>query len=1135
MLKTSNEDNIDRRVLTRADLYSEIERATQVSVSRVQYDALVQQLLPPVSGVGSGGILATHDFGWLVCGVALPSVSGTITRHTVESALSATLAERGVGILVGGSGLGKTTVSRAVAASRGEDYVLASIRDPDTNVSLRKLDVILSRVASLSCSTLIVDDLDLFDDPRVVLPLARLVESSRRHYRAVVITCYRVPAITVLAQVGLSQDCVVEMEYFSEDETRNLIRKNQGDPRIWGRIAYMAGGFGHPQLTHAFVAGTATRGWPSKEIHAIVSGGLSSDDIEAAREASRRSLVSKLPEGTRTLLSRLSLVMGSFSRSLALTIGSASPSVPQSGECMDEIVGPWVEAIGRDLFRVSPLAARFGQDMLNQSEQQNIHTTIVNALTSENTIDVRTANEILAHSIVGRVPWGLAAVASGVISADPDILPTLAEHLFVLRYMRTDTSIYPADRLVSTLVRLAQFRLAAAANDGDQLSNIVSTLLEEIDSFPEGLIKPGLEVAALMSILKSIGVANHVGNWFAILLRARTLVKTNRSMQALVTEYGSACSENDMDFFSGLFSVGTCNLASVERLEHIINELDKLNVGERELWLAREGSGLLSGYAELIHGPWAAEQRDSQFDAVAAIVRYRRITEKTQNWGIPSLSVRCWEAQAVLLDEYRDDSEGALSVLRKAEAAVGEDAILSRARAKVYRRRGDHTRAVNSIRHIVDRLGDGNPVERAFALRDAAVSAAKSDEWISAEEWFLEARRCAKQAQGQDMSAMAAGLGADAAVAALEAGGVERSLKRFAAAVEALGTVKPHATLKSTFCHHIIRHTVLWAKSRIVGDNVMIGGRPIKVEPGMCSDPDPPSAIRKRPLGHIDFVWYMLAEAEVAAGVDTGIAGELDRLVRNGPIPLMEISLRTQVIQGDIQRLDETAFAVHFREYIEASVYASKNASKPHDTFDVIAPQREAIPSIDDAFSRRAAEPAAMAAIIAFVICCTTTDRWEATGALERALNDRFSGRFPGRTVFDDLNDRGTQVPDGLDRTVVSFLRLLSIGKHMRPEIFLQVGLWFFKWINDSRFNRVLVPHFANWQRSGWKRIVAKESFRLSRPSHTVPQIKLALASANPDRSFIATLLLRASEAVGLSLGAANRKQLEAMAAGVSG
>src|SRR5260370_402390 len=221
----------------------------------------------------------------------------------------------------------------------------------------RRLDTVVARIGGLRSSVLILEDLNHLDDAGVALSLARVVESLRRRDRALLVTCYRRPSVRSLADVGLNQGCVVECTYFSEAEAKDLVHLNGGDPTRWAPIAYAAAAGGHPQLTHAFVVGIAARGWPIQETRAIVSRGLSSDDIDAARDAARRNLVAALPEGTRNALYRLSLAGVRFSRSFAVAVTALPPPIAQAGECLDQLAGPWIEAIGRDSYRVSPLAS----------------------------------------------------------------------------------------------------------------------------------------------------------------------------------------------------------------------------------------------------------------------------------------------------------------------------------------------------------------------------------------------------------------------------------------------------------------------------------------------------------------------------------------------------------------------------------------------------------------------------------------------------------------------------------------------------------------------------------------------------------------------------------------------------------
>jgi hypothetical protein len=410
------------------------------------------------------------------------------------------------------------------------------------------------------------------------------------------------------------------------------------------------------------------------------------------------------------------------------------------------------------------------------------------------------------------------------------------------------------------------------------------------------------------------------------------------------------------------------------------------------------------------------------------------------------------------------------------------------------------------------------------------MSAAKSDEWPQAEKWFLEAQSAARLAQDDDMRVMAVGLGADAAVAALEIGEVGRALTQLAEAVEALAGVNPETSLRAAYCHRVIRHTVLWAQSRIERSDVKIGGKPIGMEAGTCSNPDPLPAIRELPLGHIDLAWYMLAEAETAARVDVGIASGLGNRLTQGPIPFMECGLRARKMQAYIDNLDAGRFAAHLKAFAEGAAYMIKEAGRLKNNFDLLAPERGQVPVLAmSAPFDPVTEHVASDAILAYAIHSVLVDRRGAVLELEAALESAFATDFPGSLVFDHWNGSPTSL-EQLDKTVIDVVKALLRSDHVEPYDFWMAALRLFERINQSNFKSLLLPHLARWLRAGWKRIAAAESFRLSRPRQTVPAIEAVLAMPGDDRRFVVTLLLASSEAVGSPLGVAYRDSLRAMA-----
>ena len=295
-------------------------------------------------------------------------------------------------------------------------------------------------------------------------------------------------------------------------------------------------------------------------------------------------------------------------------------------------------------------------------------------------------------------------LAQSVLTAGSRTVEMLAEHLTVFPLFRTDVPIFPENPTVSGMLRLAQFKLAAAGANREKVADIAAALFNEIGRVPQGKLRRAFDAVALAGVLGTVGIANYLDNWIGLLRRFKTMVEADDFLQGLRTRFERADDADGADLFGVMFAIGSAGLASVERLEHIIDELDKLDAGERTTWLALIQK-TFPDYSVFINGPWASQQRHESFDATDAAARYRRMGEKTEKWGIRNLSAQCYVAQAVMLDEYGDDKEAALAVLDEAVAAFGDNLILSRARAKVYWRHDQHATALEILRGIADQVG----------------------------------------------------------------------------------------------------------------------------------------------------------------------------------------------------------------------------------------------------------------------------------------------------------------------------------------------------------------------------------------------------------------------------------------------
>jgi hypothetical protein len=879
VLRKSTLKDENDRALTRADLDTLVHAATSVTVSRSAMDIIADRATSALTGALTGEApstltLSSSDLDWLVPSIDIPPPRGIISRPTVKSTIADGLAAQGVVFLVGGTGVGKSVLGREVAKEFAGNFVLADVRDATPIEARWRLNAVLGRLGETASRALIIEDLNHFEDARVLLSLGRMVSALRRRDRVGLITCYRPPSARALGEIGLDARAIVEVPYFSEDEVKNVVQANSGDRTIWGKIAYLAGGSGHPQLVHAFVMGMERRGWPKSALKEVIVSGLTSEDVNAARDAARRHIVGALPEGTRILLYRLSLVMGRFDRTLALGLGALPPPVAEPGEHLDQLIGAWIEVVAKHYYRVSPLAGSAGRETLKPDEQQAVHDAIATRMLSRRTIDMSDANIAFGHALLGKSNRVLFALATSVLTATHEIRSALRDQFFLLRGARTDALVYPDSEPISRMLRLAQFKLIAEGSDSEEISKCVAVLLSEVAEAPIDELRAVFECLVLGTVLGTLSIADYVQNWINLLLRFIDIVKSGNLPLDLKRRFEGAPRERKANYYSLLFSIGAAGISSVQRLEEVFVALDAMTQERRSLLLeAYERDP--SDYHIFVSSVWLAAQNKKALDWADAASRYTRMAGYAHTWGLAALAAQCYVARAIMLDEYGEDAAAALRSLDEGVAIIGDNVALSRARAKVLWRHDDHIGAVNIMRRIADQIGRDAPIERCFALREAAISAAKTDDWAQAERWFDEAKTAGERAKSEDMRPMAIGLGVDAGIASFMSGDPARAIARFAETLVALRTLDPDSSLRAAYCQRVARHAVLWLETQIEGRETIIGNQPIQMPPGTGSNPDPLAAIKELPLGPLDLAWYMLAQAEIASGEDLGIARSL--------------------------------------------------------------------------------------------------------------------------------------------------------------------------------------------------------------------------------------------------------------------
>lgn len=169
-----------------------------------------------------------------------------------------------------------------------------------------------------------------------------------------------------------------------------------------------------------------------------------------------------------------------------------------------------------------------------------------------------------------------------------------------------------------------------------------------------------------------------------------------------------------------------------------------------------------------------------------------------KSWGDHDLAVCCCKYQAIILNEYGSDKNGALTELDRGLAEYGEtNSELIRAKAKILYLSDDHVANLQLSKSLIDANAPLSPVEKAFLGRGAAISAENEGQYDLARKYYLYASAAANASKLPDMEPMYVGLLADAALASWLDGDRETSIRDFAGVLGEVTKFEPDRSLRT--------------------------------------------------------------------------------------------------------------------------------------------------------------------------------------------------------------------------------------------------------------------------------------------------------------------------------------------------
>jgi tetratricopeptide (TPR) repeat protein len=1114
----------EQRYVTKAGLLEIFQKKTFITLP----PNMLEGLPIPASGTPLTPVDAiARD----VARIPLPRRAALRTR--VVEGLRTHLVSSSVLWFHGSSGLGKSILAVLLARSQNVEWRVADLRELSGPAIHSVLVGIASTFRKTGARGLVLDDIPADADNALVSAMGQVARAVADADGLLVVTCTKPPHPTLSSRLGLDDDAIIRVPYLTLEDVANMVRGAGGDPQKWARTIYAFAASGHPQLVDARVAGLEQRGWDEEELLAdFVPLTDTPNDMEEERKAVRSRLLGELQPNAIELLLRLSLLQGNFDRPMALVTANTPTAVPQAGLVFDFLVGPWIEQLGPERYRLSPLLKDSGVAGIAPPLQRSIKTSVMNYLIQQRPFPADQLLQVFLIAFQQDDRMGLTWFGHAILSASANPAKSqfkrLAQEVSVFAHVDRgdDKPLIPDDIPLSTLLRFAQLRVAVATDDMKQASRLVDRALGE-NKYADAERHQLLDAMIFATVMLEPRIPIGPKRWLPMLL---DLVATP-ALRSVFTQTQTLPAASP---FSGLpptathdemmFIARASALKSIEELAELIEVLEQQPRAVRDRYLGAAARTNPSLHL-IVAASWLTEAKRSGFDAKAAAATYHTLSQTKSAKDNSDLAVELLCAEAIMLDEYGDDKDGALEVLRVAQEAYPNNYRLNRQRQKVFYRHREYAEALAEFEKFQDRLPKELAVDRAFVMREAGRSAAEIGELEKARTFFEQAWESARVC-GVGMKPMTAGLSADCAILDFVAGNYESALSLMRRALLETDDLDPRAGVKQAFVKRVHIAAVLYMRG---GAPDFPAARQARIY-GMCSEPEPLEWFRNQPQAQPALVWYQLAELEAEISQSQAVLTELRRRTASGGLLPLESMLVVSLAEAAARNLDVDRFLEALKTYPRAIVegVSSMRAWGGGDPFNM--PVGNLTPISDGEWSNPKIAQTTKNAILSFVLACAATGRADIVANLRNkvtlvpALAKEVESLF---SVIDEPSDNERDV-----YVIISSIagRLLHGEIFNADDVFLS-AIYAFQFLEDSAIARPAAEALMSFYERVWPEILRDRAFSMRSPVTNGPIILAAIRKSETAKQRMANMVLATEAAARRGLSDNLRDRLSKAAA----
>lgn len=1016
----------------------------------------------------------------------LPLVQGAVPRDELVAKYAAILRHHGAIILRGSTGLGKTSLARMVTDKLGGEWAWVCFRgrEPAQIGDLLSRAAFEIKVHELT-SQIVLDDLDIGAVAKFERELLALVFSIVNIGGFVVITGPSLCPPDLLNKLWLPPECDQAVPYLNERDVAAIAMlhglEDSQKLQKWSNVIWLTTQ-GHPQLVHARIRNLQSKNWPAVEDMTW----LQKDDLQPEMDASRRRLSNEIPsDGARSLAYRLSLMVENFSRKTALNLAQLSPPISLAGESFDLLVGPWIEKIGEDSYRVSPLLLHQGKEVLTLVETNAIHEKIALEILGRKSLSPSDVSTVLSHALIARSTQALFHLTYGMMkTAKYEVWRAIGDTVFWFSAIAIEPGqqIFGENLFIDFMLRLSQFRVAAASKQIDKAHAIMDRTCEVL-AIQNEEVSIANTAMAYLTFLLAIEIPIPPRRSVAMISRLIDISKTKDDFGDILQQF---LNKDTLSLSSGLthaqtlFTFEAARITGLKDLKELLEALNDLEFEKRSYLLAAIETSDVADADLLVVSAWWRDASNDQLDIGKAISILRFAVEVGQAWQAPKLVRASYVAMSVIHDEYSNAPDAALSILDEAEGVVGKnDARLLNQRAKVLFRLSRDREALELFERALE-SGALLNVEQMFAARSGGIAAARTGDWSRAEHLFLIGSRIA--AETENMTRMAVGLLADAAFARWKQGKKIESLMLYSDVLKKLESVPIDDNIKNRHLHAVVGYSLLWMSHTDDADIKEIA-EPL---PGICSNQEPHEGFKEREIKGMPTIWGMLGSLDTKLGTGLQLA-KMAKERCGGELPLlMESSQRYSSYIALFKNINVVSAIRVFIEMDESILCAKLMENKKLDGWATT----EIPPLPSDYWSFSDKREDLLHRLLSVAITATCYDL-NAPLPLYNWQNDLAVYGIKGPEVdqfIDIITGKVQPNPDKLLQTAANCLYRLR-EQSLPPHDLFAVHFRLLNFLAQGEWGNYSGKPFANLLSQQWQHVADHQKFAFNSPKLYVPML----------------------------------------------